>query len=181
MLYLCLFTGLRRSELLALRWEDIDLQNGQLTINRVMHHINGEFIFREPKTEKSRATIALTPSTVDLMENYKQRSVGECLLLGKEFNEADLAFCRLDGSPILPHTLSQYWRRVANRIGMPKLRLHDARHTHASLMIRKGINIKVIQERLRHTSVQTTLNIYSHVLPGMQEEAARLFDDYAPK
>jgi len=80
MLYLCLFTGLRRSELLALRWDDIDLDNGHLTVNRALHHIKGQFVISEPKTEKSKATIALTPSTVDLLADYKQRRIGESFL-----------------------------------------------------------------------------------------------------
>lgn len=179
--YTALFTALRRSEILALRWEDIDLENGYLTVNRVMHYINGKFLFREPKTEKSKATISLTPSTIALLENYKQRRAGECLLLGIEFKASELAFCHADGSPILPNTITRYWQRFSRRIGIPGLRLHDARHTHATLMIKRGINLKVVQERLRHTRVETTLGLYTHVLPGMQEEAARLFDDYAPK
>jgi len=179
--YTSLFTALRRSEVLALRWQDIDLENGQLAINRVLHHIDGEFIFREPKTEKSRATIALTPSTTALLEDYKQRKAGECILMGMELKESDLAFCHFDGEPISPNTISQYWRRFVNRIGMHGIRLHDARHTHATLMLIRGVNIKVIQERLRHANIETTLGIYSHVLPGMQEEAAKIFDEYAPK
>jgi len=179
--YTLLFTGLRRSEILALRWQDIDLEGGRLTVNRVMHHVNREYLFREPKTEKSKATITLTPSTVDLLEDYKQRRAGEYLLLGKEMTGADLAFCCVDGTPLSPGTISRYWRRFADRIGMPHIRLHDARHTHATLMLQRGVNIKVIQERMRHTRIETTLGVYSHVLPGMQEEAAKLFDDFAPK
>jgi len=101
--------------------------------------------------------------------------------MGCELKGADLAFCRPDGSPIPPHTISQYWRKTADCLGMHGIRLHDARHTHATLMLKSGVNIKVIQERLRHSNIQTTLGIYSHVLPGMQEEAASLFDKYAPK
>ncbi len=182
LLYTSLFTGLRRSEILALRWQDIDLQNGYLTVCRVLHRIKGKFIFWDTKTEKSKATISLTPSTVTLLENYKQRRAGEYLLMGKELSDADLAFCRVDGTPILPNCITEYWRRFADRIGMPDIRLHDARHTHATLMIKQGVNIKVVQERLRHTRIETTLGIYSHVLPGMQEEAAKIFDDeFAPK
>ncbi|MCL2140300.1 MAG: site-specific integrase [Dehalococcoidia bacterium] len=180
--YTSLFTGLRRSEILALRWQDIDLLNGYLTVNRSLHQIAGQFVFCEPKTEKSKATISLTTSTISVLENYKQRKVAEYILMGKELKEADLAFCRLDGTPIPPHTISQYWRRFADRIGMSGIRLHDARHTHATLMIKQGVNIKVVQERLRHKNIETTLGIYSHVLPGMQEEAAKIFDDeFAPE
>ena len=179
--YTMLFTALRRSEILALRWQDIDLHNGQLTVNRVVHYINRQFIFREPKTEKSKATIALTPSTVTLLEDFKQRRAGEYILLGKELQGADLAFCGIDGLPLSPDTISRYWQRFVNRIGMPGIRLHDARHTHATLMLKGGVNIKVIQERLRHTRIETTLNVYSHVLPGMQEGAAKIFDEFAPK
>ena len=102
-------------------------------------------------------------------------------MLGKELQGADLAFCGIDGLPLSPDTISRYWQRFVNRIGMPGIRLHDARHTHATLMLKGGVNIKVIQERLRHTRIETTLNVYSHVLPGMQEEAAKIFDEFAPK
>ena len=178
-LYTSLFTGLRRSELLALRWEDIDLQNGYLSVKRVMHQIKGRVIFCDTKTKQSRATISLSPSNAAVLQNYKQRRVGEGIMLGRELRESDLAFAHYDGTPLLPHTISQYWRRFVNRIGMKGIRLHDARHTHATLMIKHGVNIKVVQERLRHARVETTLGVYSHVLPGMQEEAAKIFDELA--
>jgi len=182
MFYTILFTGLRRSELLALRWQDIDLDSDCLTVNRVVHYIKGEFVFWEPKTEKSKATISLTPSNATILTDYKQRRIAEYLMLGKEFNEAELVFCHSDGSPIFPDFITKYWKHFVDRIGLSGIRLHDARHTHATLMIKKGVNIKVVQERLRHSNVQTTLNIYSHVLPGMQEEAAQIFDDaFAPE
>ena len=102
-------------------------------------------------------------------------------MLGKDLSEADLAFCHFDGSPLLPNTVSQYWRRFVNRIGLSGIRLHDAQHTHATLLIKHGVNIKVVQERLRHAKIETTLGVYSHVLPGMQEEAAKLFDGLIQK
>jgi len=179
--YLFLFTGLRRSELFALHWDDIDLQNKRLTVSRSLHYINREFIFSEPKTEKSKATISLTNSTVKLMEDYKHRKIAEYILLGKKFSGTELVFCRSNGKPFIPQAASEYWRRFADRLGMTELRLHDARHTHASLMLRRGVNVKIIQERLRHADIKTTLNIYSHILQGMHDEAASLFDEYAPK
>ena len=180
MFYLCLFTALRRSELLALRWEDIDLQAGQMAVSRAMHYINREYIFREPKTAQSKATISLTPSTITLMDDYKQRRSAEGILLGVELQESDLVFCHIDGSPLQPNTITKYWQRFVVRIGMPNIRLHDARHTHATLLIKNGVNSKLVQEHLRHSRIETTLGIYTHVTPGMHDKAAAQFDRFAP-
>ena len=176
--YLDLYTGMRRSEILALRWEDVDLLMCQLSVNRVLHQLHdGTIIYRQPKSVKSRRTIALTPSTAILLGKYRQDRTALLADFEKKLEDSDLVFCQLNGSPLLPSTISQAWRRIAIRAGLKGVRLHDARHTHASLMLKQGIHPKVVQERLGHASIQTTLDIYSHVTPGIQQAAANRFDE----
>jgi len=176
--YLALFTGLRRSELLALRWQDVDSFYCQLYVSRSMHHLKtGEIVFRQPKSAKGNRTVALSPSTLEMLREYRQKQEAEAVLLGKSVTENDLLFCHLDGSPLLPGTISHAWDKAIRRAGLRVIRLHDARHTHASYMLKQGIHPKVVQERLGHSSIQVTLDTYSHVAPGIQEKAAARLDD----
>ena len=176
--YLALYTGMRRSELLALRWSDVDLLYCQLSVNRSLHRLrDGSIVFNPPKTLRARRSIALTPSTVLVLKEHREKQEAVCLMMGSILNENDLAFSEPDGRPWLPDTVSHAWMKLARRLGMGHISLHDARHTHASLMLKEGIHPKIVQERLGHASIQTTLDIYSHVAPGLQEAAAVRFDE----
>jgi len=175
--YLALFTGMRRSELLALRWIDVDFIYCQIYVNRSVHRLrDGNYIFTEPKSEKSRRTIALSPSVILLLKEYKERQVIESAMLGVSLNDNDLIFSRLDGAPLRPNTVTHAWKVLAARAGLNVIRFHDARHTHASLMLKAGTHPKIVQERLGHSSIVMTLDTYSHVAPGLQEAAADKFD-----
>ena len=176
--YLALFTGMRRSEILALRWSDIDLKQGQISVNRTLHQLEDRsFVFRQPKTEKGRRMIALTPSTISVLKEYKEKQSLQKMLAGAVLKEDDLVFSNIDGNPMLPGTISHAWTKIAARAGLKGIRLHDARHTHASLLLKQGIHPKIVQERLGHASIEVTLDIYSHVAPGLQEAAAQSFDE----
>jgi integrase len=176
--YLALFTAMRRSELLALRWSDVDVVLGQISVSRSLHRLRGgSVIFRQPKTAKGRRTVALSPSTTLTLREHKEKQEHTRLALGKPLQESDLVFSQFDGSPLLPETVSQAWRRLALRNGLKGVRLHDARHTHASLMLKQGIHPKIVQERLGHSSIAVTLDTYSHVAPGLQAAAAKRFDE----
>jgi integrase len=176
--YLALVTGMRRGELLALRWCDIDLLGLQLSVNRSLHHLkNGSYIFSEPKSAKSRRTIALSPAAAILLREYKLKREAQCTLLGIVLKDSDLVFSHVDGSPLRPNTITRAWPDMAVRAGVKVIRLHDARHTHASLMLKQGIHPKIVQERLGHASIQMTLDTYSHVAPGLQAAAAARFDE----
>jgi integrase len=175
---LALFTGMRRSELLALKWSDIDLLLCQLSVNRTVHQLHdGTIIFRQPKTEKGRRLIALSPSTAIMLREYKARQELAFQMLGKSLTEEDLLFCQTNGSALLPDSITHAWHNLAHRCGLAGIRLHDARHTHASIMLKQGIHPKIVQERLGHASIQITLDTYSHVAPGLQEAAALKFDE----
>ena len=180
--YTALFTGMRRSELLALRWQDIDFIYGQIYVNRSMHHLkDGSYIFTTPKTVKSRRTIALPPSAFLVLQDYRSQKETEAKMLDVEIKDIDLVFCNLDGTPWRPNTISRAWSMLAARAGVKVIRLHDARHTHASLLLKQGIHPKVVQERLGHSTISITLDTYSHVAPGLQEAAAKRFDDAVNK
>lgn len=176
--YTALFTGMRRSELLALRWSDVDLILCQFYVNRTLHHLKtGEIIFRQPKTDKGRRQIALSPSTSLVLNEH--RDIQEQLLQaqGLKLNDDNLVFSQIDGKPLLPDSITHAWMKLARRSGLNGIRLHDARHTHASLMLKQGVHPKIVQERLGHSSIQVTLDTYSHVAPGLQEAAANSFDN----
>ena len=176
--YLALFTGMRRSELLALRWSDVDLLLSQLSITRTLHRLkNGDMVFRPPKTAKGRRIVSLSPSTTLVLKRHQESQRALRLLSGIPTREDDLIFSNLDASPIHPNIVTLAWTRLANRTGLKGIRLHDARHTHASLMLKQGIHPKIVQERLGHSTIAITLDTYSHVAPGLQEAAANRFDD----
>jgi len=170
-----LFTGMRRSELLGLQWRDTAF--GQLSVNRSLHQLkDGTYVFTQPKSAKSRRTIALSPSSVLTLTEYKEKQEGIRVILGTPLKDDDLVFSTVEGKPLRPNTISRAWVMLAARAGVKVIRLHDARHTHASLMLKQGVHPKIVQERLGHASIQITLDTYSHVAPGLQQAAAEGFD-----
>jgi integrase len=176
--YLALFTGMRRSELLALRWQDIDFILGQIYVNRGIHQLrNGSYVFTQPKSTRSRRTIALPPSAIMVLQEYHDKRQMDAAMLDLTLTDSALVFSTYDGKPLRPNTITRAWQTIAARAGVKAIRFHDARHTHATLMLKQGIHPKIVQERLGHASIQMTLDTYSHVAPGLQEAAAQCFDD----
>lgn len=173
-----LFTGMRRSELLALRWQDIDFIYGQISVSRSLHHLNdGSYIFTQPKSAKSQRTIALSPSAILALKEHREKQKLEKIMQGISLSDDDLVFSHPDGNPLRPNTVSRAWTILAARAGLRVIRLHDARHSHASLMLKQGTHPKIVQERLGHSTISVTLDTYSHVAPGLQEAAANRFDE----
>jgi len=176
--YLALFTGMRRSELLGLRWYDVDLLLCQISVSRTMHRLkNGDIVFRPPKTSKGRRIVSLSPSTTLVLKDHLEKQETIRLLQGLRLDDGDLVFSKEDGSPLEPNVVTSTWLRLAKRAGLAGIRLHDARHTHASLILKQGVHPKIVQERLGHSTIAITLDTYSHVAPGLQEAAANRFDD----
>ena len=176
--YFLLHTGCRRSEALAVRWADLDLTLCQVSIKRSLHCLKGgTLVYRPPKTAKSRRLLTLTPSLAQVLREHLREWDAQLKTLGLEPAGEALVFCRPDGRPYLPDTITQVWTRLARKVGLKGVRLHDARHTHATLMLQQGIHPKIVQERMGHASIQHTLDIYSHVTPGLQEAAALRFDE----
>ncbi|PKH47958.1 site-specific integrase [Dehalococcoides mccartyi] len=181
--YTSLFTGMRRAECLALRWSDIDLILCQVYVSRSIQYVQDaelgkRITFKEPKTSKSRRQIALSPSNVIILrEHYQDQSELRKSLNLPGLTDSDLVFSHYDGSPLLPNSVTHAWIKLARRCGLNGIRMHDARHTHASLLLKQGVHPKIVQERLGHGSIQITLDTYSHVAPGLQQAAASKFDD----
>ena len=172
-----LYTGLRRGELLALRWRNLDLIKGTLTVVATAYKLgNGDYIIKEPKTAHSRRTVTLPPSLVELFKVYRADQELLRVQLGVSLKADDFVFIRPDGSPINPNAITLAFRRIVKNAGLKGIRIHDLRHTHATLMLKAGVHPKVVSERLGHANIGITLDIYSHVLPGMQESAAEKFD-----
>ena len=174
--YTALHTGMRRGELLALRWCDVDLELMTISVHRSLQVLKDSTkIIREPKTPKAKRLIAMTPSLALQLREHKESQSALRLLNNSPIQPDDLIFSDLDGQPINPNTVTPAFNKIAKRVGL-KLRLHDLRHTHATLMLKSGVHPKIVSERLGHATVAFTLDAYSHVVPGLQEAAAKAFD-----
>jgi integrase len=172
-----LFTGMRRSELLGLRWCDLDLLLCKVSVSRSLHVIKGgQVIIRQPKTAKGKRMIDLSPLAASVLRDHQEKQALDRAMAGVPLKDDDYVFCNLEGNPLLPNTVTHAWIKLVQRIDIKPIRLHDARHSHASLLLKQGVHPKVVQERLGHASIQVTLDIYSHVTPGLQEAAAVRFD-----
>ena len=176
--FLYLFTGLRRNEALALRWTDIDLLGAQLSVNRTMQFIDNNVTFKQPKTAASRRQIALSPSTCVTLRLHREAQDKIRQRFGMvPVSDSELVFCQWDGKPYSPDVVTRNWIKTVRRCGLDGIRLHDARHTHASLLLKQGVHPKVVSERLGHAGIAITMDLYSHVVPGMQKAAALGFDN----
>lgn len=181
--YLALFTGMRRGELLALRWGDCDIDLlSQISVVRSLQYANGKLSFKTPKTTRSKRLVSLSPATAIMLREHrdKQEDLRQSLGL-PPLADDDLVFSHFDGTPLLPNSVTHAWIKLVRRCDLTGIRLHDARHTHASLLLRQGTHPKVVQERLGHGSIQITLDLYSHVTPGMQQAAAARLDGIVAK
>ncbi|MBA7572721.1 Tyrosine recombinase XerC [subsurface metagenome] len=172
------YTGLRRGELLGLRWGDVDLDKSTLSVVQTLQQLrSGEYVFRKPKSKRGRRQIALSPSLAIMLWEHRVKQEHARQLLGKPLMPTDLVFSHPDGRPFRPNTVTRAFQEITRPLGLKGVRLHDLRHAHATILLQQGIHPKIVQERLGHSSVATTLDIYSHVLPGLQEAAARRFDE----
>ena len=176
-LYLtALGTGMRLGEVLGLRWRDVDLDLGHVFVVQSLYKRSGVCEMIEPKSAHSRRQIALPPSLALLLREHQAKQERESGLLGKEASGDDLVFAHPDGTPLDPGTVGHTFTNVLRTAGIPHIRFHDLRHTHATLMLKSSVHPKVVSERLGHASVAFTLDTYSHVVPGLQEAAAERFD-----
>jgi integrase len=168
---LVLSRGLRRGELCGLRWEDIDLDARTLRISRTRVVVNGSAIDSVPKTKSGRRSVPLDPTLVGILRAYKARQAGEKLAAGGAYEEGGFLVADELGRPYHPDTISEWFNQKVRASGLPRIRLHDCRHTAASLMLAAGVPVKVVSEMLGHASPTITLAVYAHVMPGMAEEA----------
>ncbi len=167
-------TGMRRGEAIGLRWSDIDLEGGRLAVRRALIPNGREVIVSEPKTVKGRRVIAIDPGTIEVLKAQAARQLEEQNDWDDGWIETGLVFTAENGAALDPESISRYWRQAVKKSMLPSIRLHDLRHTHATLALQAGIHPKVVSERLGHATVSITLETYSHAIPAMQEEAAAL-------
>lgn len=169
---LAVTSGLRRSEILGLRWDDIDLATGTLAVRRA--RVAAGYDVFEGETKSGRARLVRIPEgTVAALRRHRAAQLEERLAWGASWTDSGYVATREDGLPLHPHSLTDAFERRVRAVDVPKIRFHDLRHTCATLLLQAEVHPKVVQEMLGHSSIAITLDIYSHVVPGMQDEAAR--------
>lgn len=176
---LTLNTGMRLGEVFGLKWADLDFQGNAVSVNRALVTSSQGVHFEEPKTKSSRRTIRIPVNIMQAIEVYQKEQEQYAELLGDKFNnEKDLVFPNAAGKPMnTVNFTNRYFKRMTGQAGLDSsFSFHDLRHTHATLLLKKGVNIKVISERLGHSSIQLTLDTYAHLMPDMQETAIKALE-----
>jgi integrase len=169
-------TGMRRSEILGLRWNDLSANYSSAHIQQTLQLTRTGFHYEQPKTHRSRRPVALPATLATLLTNHRSNQDARRAALRQRWHQTDLIVDRGDGAPLNPDTLTSTWRRFIRKHNLPHVRFHDLRHSHATLMLLEGIHPKIVSERLGHASVSFTLEVYTHLLPDMQTEAAEAID-----
>lgn len=174
---LAVMCGLRRGEILALRWRHIELGDNRrsIAIMESAEQTKDGVRYKEPKSGKARV-VALSSTVLAELKAHRARQAEEQLKLGLRPDVDSFVVAQVDGSPIQPRSLTHEWVRLIGKTSLPRIRFHDLRHTHASQMLSTGVHPKVASERLGHSSIGITLDLYSHVMPGMQADAAEQVD-----
>ena len=171
-------TGLRQGELLGLKWEDVDLKSSLICVRRTLTRHKGRLLLGEPKTKRSRRTVRLTEAAVEALRGHLARQMKQMERLGDLYAFQGLVFATERGTLINPTNLRQRsFAPLLMKAGLPTIRFHDLRHTCATLLLSKNVNPKIVSEMLGHATIAITLDTYSHVLPNMQDSAARALED----
>jgi integrase len=172
---LAVLCGMRRGEIAALRWQSVDLTAGQIAVVQSAEQTKTTVRYKEPKSGRSR-TVALPAMALEELRAHRARQAEELLRLGIRLADETFVCAREDGLPLQPDSFTHDWDRKIATTGLPRIRFHDLRHTHATLLLASGVHPKIASERLGHSKVGITLDLYSHVLPNMQADAAALVD-----
>ncbi|WP_144558489.1 site-specific integrase [Shouchella miscanthi] len=168
-------TGLRRSEFLGLTWDKIDYERKKLIIDQslMFDEVSKGFVFGDLKRESSYRTITINDSLITLLKEHRRRQSEMKLAHGQDYDNRNLVCCMPNGKPIYPRQLSMHMDKISKLAGLKKIRIHDLRHSHATMLLRLGENTKIVSERLGHGSTKITADTYSHVTPDMQENTAQ--------
>lgn len=166
-------TGMRRGEVLGLRWADVDLRAGHLSVRQTITASNHRLIIGPTKTARSRRRIELDPEMIDVLRRHRKAQVEERLAIGARWVDNDLVFCRADGEPVQPDWFTRYFIRLKGKLDVTQIRgPHDLRHTWATLALKAGVHPKVVSDRLGHSTIAITLGSCSHVSPTLDADAA---------
>lgn len=186
-IYVAAYTGMRRSELMGLKWDNVDFENKAIRVKTVLvtnrkkgKSKDGSNLRNTTKSKTSTRSIKITDRVVQVLKQHKKEQLENQLLLGnpKDYNKLNLVFCKVDGTKYYPDRANIKFNKVRDKAKLPKeLTPHVLRHTHATLLLKAGVNPKIVQERLGHASIAETMDTYSHVIPTMQEETANKFDE----
>jgi integrase len=168
--------GLRRGEIAALRWRSVDLDAGQLMVVASIEQTKAGCREKETKSGRAR-TVALPATLIEELRRHRAKQAEELLLLGVALTNDHHVVMQADGTALQPHSLTQAFTRFVAERGLKRIRFHDLRHSHATHLLAAGVHPKIASERLGHSKVGITLDLYSHVLPGMQAEAAAAVDE----
>jgi integrase len=172
---LAVLCGMRRGEIAALRWRSVDLAAGRLGVVESAEQVGSMVRYKTPKNGRGR-TLALSANLVEELRQHRLRQAEELLKVGARLSDETFVVAQADGTPLQPDTITQDWFRKLEGTSLPRIRFHDLRHAHATHMLANGIHPKVASERLGHSKIGITLDLYSHVMPGMQEDAAERVD-----
>ncbi|MCG8514512.1 MAG: site-specific integrase [Halanaerobiales bacterium] len=177
-IFVALRTGMRRSELLGLRWEDVDLENKTIRVRQVLVTKMGTgTMIKGTKNLSSTRSISITDAVINVLKKHKKRQTEIRLFLQSEYNSLDLVFCKENGTIYNPSTVNKRYRKARKKAGLSDMyTIHVLRHTFATMMLKADVNPKIVQEMLGHSVISTTLDTYSHVTPNMQKEAAEKLD-----
>lgn len=163
---------MNRGELLALEWDDVDLTDNTVSVSRQTTLADGQVVASTTKTDHRRRTLALDAGTVTALRDHAARQADEMARAGQAWHDHGLVFSREDRTAIHPERLSRQFRTLCRRAAVDPIGLHGVRHTYATVALSNGVNVKVVSERLGHASTSITMDIYQHVLPGMDRDAA---------
>ena len=177
-MWLTAMTGMRRNEVLGLKWPDIDFAKKRITLNRGLVAVDYEVHQTRGKTKTARRSIDLDTTTLDVLAGWRSFQAAEHAAVGIDGTD-EWVFTDGDGQPVHPEAVRHSFRRIVDNAGVRRIRFHDLRHTHGSLLIKEGVPVKVVSERLGHAHIAHTIQTYQHLLPGMQADAAQTYERLA--
>ncbi|MDP6405746.1 MAG: site-specific integrase, partial [Alphaproteobacteria bacterium] len=179
MVLLAACTGMRRSEVLGLRWSDVDLETGHLTVNQQLEQTKEHGLrFEPPKTRSSRRRITLPQTVIDALRRWRVKQNEEHLRLGVGHDDKRLVFTRRDGEAYSPKAITRRFDKIIRKIDITRITFHGLRHTHLTHLLRDNVNVKVVSARAGHSSVAITLDVYGHLIEGMEATAADAVEDW---
>lgn len=180
--YLAIYTGMRRGEILALKWKDIDFERKRLLVEHSLYYIPSEgLVLQTPKTSSGKRNISIDDDVIEEIKNYKIKKQEQLLKVGMKLFDDHFVISSFGGEPINPNTIHKQFLYDIKLTGVKRIRFHYLRHTHATIMLQIGESAKVVSERLGHANVSITLDKYSHVTPNLQMESAKNFSDALKK